>query len=170
MALLFIPPRSGTMAGNHCCYRRGTLCTDSECGGTVDMVSPRDWTTYLQHTMEDVVPAVFCCKGPVASRNCDAYQQKRPIDDGSKSPPPPPIPGNQYTVNDMTMSYYQSMCLQACIYTVHVFSLFIHTHASMPLLVTSVYMYICIYLVFLHTACVYWTCNEQSSCKQLCCI
>ena len=104
MALHFIPPRSGTMAGNHCCYRRGTLCTDSECGGTVDMVSPRDWTTYLQHTMEDVVPAVFCCKGPVASRNCDAYQQKRPIDDGSKSPPPPPIPGNQNTVNDMTMS------------------------------------------------------------------
>ncbi len=86
-----IPTRSGTMAGNYCCYRRGNLCTDSECGGTVDKVTPQDWTTYLQHTMEDVLPAVFCCKGTFT--NCSSYQQKRPIDDGSKSPPPPPVPG-----------------------------------------------------------------------------
>ena len=87
----FQPCRSGTTAGNHCCYRRGNLCTDSECGGTVDKVTPQDWTTYLQHTMEDVLPAVFCCKGTFT--NCSSYQQKRPIDDGSKSPPPPPVPG-----------------------------------------------------------------------------
>ena len=87
----FIPTRPGTTAGNHCCYRRGNLCTDSECGGTVDKVTPHDWATYLQHTMEDVVPAVFCCKGTFP--NCDSYLQKRPIDDGSRSPPPPPVPG-----------------------------------------------------------------------------
>ena len=86
-----IPTRPGTMAGNHCCYRRGDLCTDSECGGTVDKVTPQDWATYLQHTMEDVLPAVFCCKGTFP--NCSSYQQKRPIDDGSKSPPTPPVPG-----------------------------------------------------------------------------
>ena len=94
--VIYLPPylisfRSGTMAGNYCCYRRGNLCTDSECGGTVDKVTPRDWPTYLQHTMEDVIPAVFCCKDPFS--NCGNYQQKRPIDDGSKSPPPPPPPG-----------------------------------------------------------------------------
>ena len=86
-----IPTRSGTTAGNHCCYRRGNLCIDSECGGTVDKVTPHDWATYLQHTMEDVVPAVYCCKGTFT--NCSSYQQKRPIDDGSKSPPSPPVPG-----------------------------------------------------------------------------
>ena len=88
-----IPTRSGTTAGNHCCYRRGDLCTDSECGGTVDKVTPQNWTTYLQHTMEDVLPAVYCCKGTFT--NCDSYQQKRPIDDGSRSSPPPPVPGKQ---------------------------------------------------------------------------
>ena len=66
----------------------------------MDKVTPQDWTTYLQHTMEDVVPAVFCCKGTFT--NCGSYQQKRPIDDGSRSPPPPPVPGGQYTtVNDI---------------------------------------------------------------------
>ena len=67
-------PKPGTTAGNHCCYKRGNLCTDSECGGTVDKVTPQDWATYLLHTMEDVVPAVFCCKGTFP--NCDNYQQK----------------------------------------------------------------------------------------------
>ena len=61
----------------------------------MDKITPHDWTTYLQHTMEDVVPAVFCCKG--SNPNCSIYQQKRPIDDGSRSPPPPPVPGEQYT-------------------------------------------------------------------------
>ena len=57
----------------------------------MDKVTPHNWTTYLQHTMEDVLPAVYCCKGTFT--NCGSYQQKRPIDDGSKSPPPPPVPG-----------------------------------------------------------------------------
>ena len=92
-----MPIRSGTTAGNHCCYRRGNHCTDSECGGTVDKVTPQDWTTYLQHTMEDVLPAVYCCKGTFP--NCGSYQQKRPIDDGSKSPPPPPVPGKHVSRN-----------------------------------------------------------------------
>ena len=63
----------------------------------MDKVTPHDWATYLQHTMEDVVPAVFCCKGSFP--NCDNYQQKRPIDDGSKSPPPPPVPGKHVSKN-----------------------------------------------------------------------
>ena len=63
----------------------------------MDKVTPHDWTTYLQHTMEDVVPAVFCCKGTFP--NCNNYQQKRPIDDGSKSPPPPPVPGKHVSRN-----------------------------------------------------------------------
>ena len=61
----------------------------------MDKVTPHNWTTYLQHTMEDVLPAVYCCKGTFP--NCDSYLQKRPIDDGSRSPPPPPVPGEHYT-------------------------------------------------------------------------
>ena len=59
----------------------------------MDKVSPRDWSTYLEHTIEDVLPAIVCCNGAFA--DCEKYEQKRPIDDGSKSPPPPPPPGQQ---------------------------------------------------------------------------
>lgn len=83
--------RSGSRAGNQCCYRRGNLCTEPECGGTTDSVSPRDWFSLLEHVQEDVLPAIYCCTN--VSCDCDLYYEKRPIDDGSRSPPPPPPPG-----------------------------------------------------------------------------
>ena len=94
----------------------------------MDKVTPQNWTTYLQHTMEDVVPAVFCCKGTFP--NCDNYQQKRPIDDGSKSPPPPPPPG-MYTLSEklfFDVLRYKTVFMHvvACNLMLHVLMICIH--------------------------------------------
>ena len=59
----------------------------------MDKVSPRDRDTCWEHAEKDVLPAILCCYG--AFPDCEKYEQKRPIDDGSKSPPPPPPPGKQ---------------------------------------------------------------------------
>ena len=88
---IIISPRSGTKAGNQCCYKGGNLCTHSGCGGTADKVSPQDWSTYLEHTLVDVIPAIICCTG--AFSDCEKYEQKRPIQDCPEPPPPPPPPG-----------------------------------------------------------------------------
>ena len=60
----------------------------------MDKVSPRDRDTCWEHAEKDVLPAILCCYGAFDD-DCRTYEQKRPIDDGSKSPPPPPLPGKQ---------------------------------------------------------------------------
>jgi hypothetical protein len=93
--------RAQTRAGNQCCYKDGNLCTYKGCGGTVDKVSPRgDWESCKDHFIQDVLPVV-----------CDDYNDKRPIDDGSRFTPPPnpacvygdphivTLDGHKYTFN-----------------------------------------------------------------------
>ena len=85
-------------SGQQCCYRRdGSLLTGPSSGGSVDLTAPNGFENSVRHFYDDVIPAIFCCKGreSESSVTCGAiYYSNRPSDDGSRYNPPPP--GNYY--------------------------------------------------------------------------
>ena len=82
-------------SGQQCCYRQnGTLLVEPLSGGTVDFIAPNGLINDIRHMYEDIIPAIFCCKGSVgdASSTCSLYYAHRPSDSGSRYNPP--VPGN----------------------------------------------------------------------------
>ena len=68
--MIFIINREGMQ----CCYNLdGNLVLGQPGGGSVDKVSPT--IDYNMHTMDDLLPYSFCCRG---GRRCDIYYEKRP--------------------------------------------------------------------------------------------
>ena len=70
-------------------------------GGSVDKVAPTGSGTekiknLVKHFFEDVLPFIFCCKGPI--KDCSKYYERRPSDDGSCFVDPTP-PGKQRCYN-----------------------------------------------------------------------
>lgn len=54
----------------------------------MDRFAPVGFVNTIQHFVEDVLPAVYCCLGRFA--DCNSYYRKRPSDDGTRFNPPPP--------------------------------------------------------------------------------
>ena len=78
-------------SGQQCCYRRnGDLIMGPESGGSVDLVAPDGFINTIRHFFEDVIPAIYCCKGQRSSSTCQLYYEKRPSDNGSRYNPPNP--------------------------------------------------------------------------------
>ena len=80
-------------SGQQCCYRQdGRLIVGPGSGGTIDLVAPNDLTSAVRHFYEDIIPAIFCCKGHAIESQvtCQLYYNHRPSDDGSRYNPPPP--------------------------------------------------------------------------------
>ena len=89
-------------SSNECCYdSSGQLIVGPTSGGSVDKVSyiRSDPSKYmnrlLSHQQEDILPYIYCCKGPVTV--CDVYYKRRPSDNGTAYVPP--IPGECAMVN-----------------------------------------------------------------------
>lgn len=80
-------------SGQQCCYREnGDLLTEARSGGTVNSVAPIGLTNSVRHFYDDIIPAVFCCKGHIdeTMNPCSIYYEHRPSDNGSRYNPPPP--------------------------------------------------------------------------------
>ena len=58
----------------------------------MDSVAPIGLTNSVRHFYDDIIPAVFCCKGYTvdAMNPCGVYYEHRPSDNGSRYNPPPP--------------------------------------------------------------------------------
>ncbi|XP_019851539.1 PREDICTED: uncharacterized protein LOC109581663 [Amphimedon queenslandica] len=83
-------------SSNECCYdTSGQLIIGPTSGGSVDKASPigSDSSNYLSsllsHHWEDILPYIYCCKGPATA--CEKYYTRRPSDNGTAYVPP--IPG-----------------------------------------------------------------------------
>ena len=89
-------------SSNECCYdSSGQLIVGPTSGGSVDKVSyiisdpSKYMNRLLSHQQEDILPYIYCCKGPVTV--CDVYYKRRPSDNGTAYVPP--IPGECTMVN-----------------------------------------------------------------------
>ena len=73
-------------SGQQCCYdKHGNLITGPNSGGTADLVAPKKdslYKTYYRHLLEDIIPAIYCCKGTYRSATCSLYYEERPSDKG----------------------------------------------------------------------------------------
>lgn len=78
-------------SGQQCCYRQdGSLLVGPRSGGSVDLVAPNGIINTVRHFVEDVIPAIYCCKGLRSESTCQLYYDHRPSDNGSRYNPPTP--------------------------------------------------------------------------------
>lgn len=79
-------------SGQQCCYKGGVLLVGPKSGGTVDLVAPTDDVSLAtgEHFIEDVLPAIHCCKGDHQDLTCHLYYERRPSSKGQSCDPPPP--------------------------------------------------------------------------------
>ena len=75
--------------GQECCYNaQGNLVVGSPGGGSVNRFAPVDYTSFLRHIEEDLIPYLYCCP-----ESCIQYFTCRPSDDGTNYEPPLPGKG-----------------------------------------------------------------------------
>ena len=88
-------------SSNECCYdNNGDILTEPTSGGSVKKASIVGSTglnyfnDLINYQFEDVLPFIYCCKGTL--RDCRAYYDRRPSDNGGAYVPPQPGKSNNH--------------------------------------------------------------------------